>query len=295
LRWGCEECSEKTAVGSGVTFKYDPFGRRIEKISPTTTSIFAYDDDSLIETLNSSGGVVARYTQGQNIDEPLATQRGTTTSYYEPDGLGSITSLSSSTGTLAQSYTYDSFGNTTNSSGSLTNFFRSVAREFDAETNLYYYRARYYDPSTGRFLNEDPLRFDGGEDFYEYVANAPTVLTDPAGLDPEDGPLHQPAGVEISCYVDDDCSTLSWKIDWFKRIIASHSAWDAVNKTNRHQGEIGDFLNGLANCITIHRIKCTNKGPCQAPEPDPAPAPDTDPSPVRVPAPSPRPWVRRLP
>ena len=58
------------------TFMYDPFGRRIEKISPTTTSIFAYDGDNLVETVNSSGSAVARYTQGWNIDEPLAMQRG---------------------------------------------------------------------------------------------------------------------------------------------------------------------------------------------------------------------------
>jgi hypothetical protein len=84
-----------------VSFKYDPFGRRIEKISPTTTSIFAYDGDNLVETVNSSGGVVARYAQGLNIDEPLAELRSSTTSYYETDGLGSVTSLTSSAGAVA--------------------------------------------------------------------------------------------------------------------------------------------------------------------------------------------------
>jgi len=54
---------------SRLTFKYDPFGRRIEKISPTTTSIFAYDSNNLIETVNSSGGVVARYAQAPGIDQ----------------------------------------------------------------------------------------------------------------------------------------------------------------------------------------------------------------------------------
>jgi hypothetical protein len=57
------------------TFKYDPFGRRIEKISPTTTSIFVYEGDNLVETVNSTGGAVARYTQGQDIDESLAVQQ----------------------------------------------------------------------------------------------------------------------------------------------------------------------------------------------------------------------------
>jgi RHS repeat-associated protein len=168
--------------GGTLSFKYDPFGRRIEKISPTATSIFAYDGDNLVETVNSSGGVVARYAQAPGIDQPLAMQRGTTTSYYEQDGIGSVTSLTATNGTVSQSYTYDSFGNTTNSSGSLTNFFRYTAREFDTETNLYYYRTRYYDPAAGRFLSEDPIEFKGGIDFYTYVTNRPVDLADPTGL-----------------------------------------------------------------------------------------------------------------
>ncbi len=178
-----------TLPGSGgtVTLKYDPLGRRIEKISPTATSIFVYDDFDLIETVNATGGSVARYVQGQNIDEALATQQGTTTDYYEEDGLGSVTSLTAPTGALAQTYTYDSFGNTTNSSGSLTNFFRYTGREFDTETNLYYNRARYLDPTTGRFLSEDPIRFKGGVDFYEYGLNSPTNVNDPSGLCPPEG------------------------------------------------------------------------------------------------------------
>jgi YD repeat-containing protein len=54
-----------------VTFKYDPFGRRIYKSSTSGTSTFAYDGDNLIEETSSSGAAVARYTQTQNIDEPL--------------------------------------------------------------------------------------------------------------------------------------------------------------------------------------------------------------------------------
>jgi RHS repeat-associated protein len=165
-----------------VTFKYDPFGRRIEKISPSATSIFLYDGDKLVETANSSGGEVASYAHGNDIDEPLAMDRSGTVDYYEADGIGSITSLTASNGSIAQSYTYDSFGNLSNSSGSLTNYFRYTGREFDTETGLYYYRARYYDPSTGKFLSEDPLRGISGPDFYVYVSDEPTAFADPLGL-----------------------------------------------------------------------------------------------------------------
>jgi hypothetical protein len=65
------------------TFKYDPLGRRIYKsLSTGGTSVFAYDGDNLIEETNSSGTVVARYEQTQNVDEPLAMLRSSTTSYY---------------------------------------------------------------------------------------------------------------------------------------------------------------------------------------------------------------------
>jgi RHS repeat-associated protein len=174
-----------TLPGSGgsVSYTYDPFGRRIKKISPTATSIFAYDGDNLVETVNAGGGVVARYSQGPNIDEPLAMLRGTATDYYEADGLGSVSSLTDATGALAQTYTYDSFGNTTASTGTLRNYFQYTGREFDTETNLYFYRARYYDQQAGRFLSEDPIGFAGGVvDFYAYVAANPTNWIDPWGL-----------------------------------------------------------------------------------------------------------------
>jgi RHS repeat-associated protein len=184
LRWGCEDSSEKTAVGSGVSFKYDPFGHRIYKSSSSGTSVYAYDGDNLIEETNSSGAVVARYEQTQNIDEPLAMLRSSATSYYHPDGLGSVTSLSSSAGSIANTYTYDSFGKLTASTGSLVNPFRYTARESDTETGLYYYRARYYDPSSGRLTSEDPVTFKGGINFYRYVKNNPVNFVDPLGLNP---------------------------------------------------------------------------------------------------------------
>src|SRR2546426_11884386 len=165
-----------------VTFKYDPFGRRIYKSSSGGTSIFAYDGDNLIEETNFSGAAVARYSQGQNIDEPLAMLRSSTTSYYHADGLGSVTSLSNGTGALAQTYSFDSFGNQSASSGSLSNAFRFTGRELDSETNLYFLRARYYDQNAGTFLSEDSARFASGTyDFYTYVDNSPLNFRDPSG------------------------------------------------------------------------------------------------------------------
>jgi len=173
-------------VGNSFSFKYDPFGRRIYKSSSSGTSVFAYDGDNLVEETNSSGTAVARYSQGLNIDEPLAMLRSSATSYYHADGLGAVTSLSSAAGSIANTYTYDSFGKPTASTGSLVNPFQYTARESEAETNLYFYRARYYDQTSGRFLSEDPLGFKANTvNFYGYVRDNPVNSTDPMGLQPK--------------------------------------------------------------------------------------------------------------
>jgi RHS repeat-associated protein len=171
--------------GTGtVAFKYNPFGRRIYKSSPNFAGIFVYDGFNLIETVNPSGAKMSSYTQTQSIDEPLAELRGSTSDYYEADGLGSVTSLSSSRGTLANTYTYGSFGNLINLTGTLRNPFQYTAREADSETGLYYYRARYYDLNAGRFVSEDPGRFPAGINFYTYVENDPVGFVDPFGFCP---------------------------------------------------------------------------------------------------------------
>jgi RHS repeat-associated protein len=168
--------------GGTTTFKYDPFGRRIQKSGPLGATNYLYDGANSIEEVDNSSNILARYAKGLTIDQPLAESRGSTTDYYEVDALGSVTSLSNGAGSIANTYTYDSLGNVTNSTGSLSNPFRYTGREFDSETSLYFNRARYYDQNAGRFISEDPSEFGGGQNFYSYVGNNPTNLTDPFGL-----------------------------------------------------------------------------------------------------------------
>jgi len=170
-------------TGGTVGFKYDPFGRRIYKSSSGGTSVYSYDRANLIEETDYSGAAVARYVQSGWIDEPLAMLRGGVSTYYSTDGLGSITSVTNMSGSPVQTYTFDAFGKITGSTGSLTNPFRYTGREFDPETNLHFYRARYYDQAIGRFTSEDPARFAGdGTNFYAYVKNEPVGNFDPKGL-----------------------------------------------------------------------------------------------------------------
>jgi RHS repeat-associated protein len=167
-----------------ATLKSDPFSPRIQRSAPLGTTNYLYDGQNvtLLDELDNDGSVVARYTQGPGIDQPLAELRTGSVSYYQQDGLGSISSLSGSAGSLSNTYTYDSYGKQIGSTGTTVNSFEYDGRELDVETGIYQYRARYYNSYTGRFLSEDPIGFDGGANFYAYVENDPVNLTDPMGL-----------------------------------------------------------------------------------------------------------------
>jgi RHS repeat-associated protein len=160
----------------------DKSGRCIQKSAVSATINYLYSGSNVLNELDGSGNFIAAYTQGVGVDDPLAQLTSGTASYYEAYGLGSLTSLSNATGSLAKTYTYDSFGNLTASTGTLSNFFQYTARESDSETALYYYRARYYDPTIGRFVSQDPSGPSQGPNLYAYVYNSPTGSVDPSGL-----------------------------------------------------------------------------------------------------------------
>jgi RHS repeat-associated protein len=170
-----------------VSFKYDPFGRRIQKSSSSGATNYLYDEENSVTQIDAVGTVLVKYEEGAGLDEQLAEVRGATIGYYEQDGLGSVTSLSGSSAALTNNYSYDSFGNLTASTEPIINPFQYNGRDYDSETGLRYYRARYYDSSIGRFLNEDPIGFAGGFNLYRYDRNNPISFTDPLGLAP--GPV----------------------------------------------------------------------------------------------------------
>lgn len=176
-------------------------------------TIYLYDGPNLLEEVDQSGNLLARYTQGPLIDEPLSQLRSGTTSYYQADAIGTVTSLSDPAGALAKTYTYDSYGKLTASTGTLTNPFQFTGREWDSETGTYYYRARHFDPNDGRFLSEDPIRFTGGINFYEYAMNRPVSLEDPFGL----------AACKPQCFAQLKFGPVN---DWRAKMIgATHAFW----------------------------------------------------------------------
>jgi RHS repeat-associated protein len=99
--------------------------------------------------------------------------------YYHFDGLGSVVALTDSNGTCVQTYEYSVYGHVAASDPNHPNPFMFTGRQFDVETGLYYYRARYYNPYLGRFLQTDPVGYG-----YGYCGNNPIAYTDPDGLYP---------------------------------------------------------------------------------------------------------------
>jgi RHS repeat-associated protein len=161
-------------------FVYDAWGKRAQKVAGGVTRTYIYDGDDVIEERLSSGPVY-RYVHGPGIDQPWArTDGGSGTIYYLADHLGSVVQETSAAGTATLTREYDPYGNLIQGAG--TSGYAFTGREWDAEIALYYYRARYYDPKTGRFLSEDPIDWLVGLSSFAYVANAPTRFIDPTGL-----------------------------------------------------------------------------------------------------------------
>ncbi|MEQ1794756.1 MAG: RHS repeat-associated core domain-containing protein [Nitrospira sp.] len=166
-----------TSPSLTASFQYDALDRRISKTINGVTSTYQYDGADL---LTETGPTQATYLSSLNIDEPLVRQTSAGNEFYLANDLGSTLALTDDTGAVTTSYTYGPFGTTT-VTGTSTNPVQFTGRENDG-TGLYYYRARYYSPSHGRFLAEDPLEFGAGDaNLYGYVGNNPTNFTDPTG------------------------------------------------------------------------------------------------------------------
>jgi RHS repeat-associated protein len=166
-----------SANNNGASFAYDPLGRRVSKTVMSTTTNFLYDGANAVQ--ESGTNPTANLLTG-GVDERFTRTSATETDNYLTDALGSTLELTDATGATEEQYSYGPYGILSASGGSTTNSYAYTGREFDG-LGIDYYRARYYNPTTGRFLSEDPIGLAGGFNLYAYAQDSPTNRVDPSG------------------------------------------------------------------------------------------------------------------
>lgn len=177
LTWDARNrLAELSKPGLIARFSYDPFGRRRSREFNGLLTRTLYDGPTAVADVSAT---TQSYFTGPMVDEPWARNSG---EFYLADLLGSVIGLTDATGALVSRYAYEPFGKSAVQGAPSSNPLQFTAREND-DTDLYYYRARYYSPELGRFISQDPLGFAGGDaNFYAYTSNRPTVAVDPSGL-----------------------------------------------------------------------------------------------------------------
>lgn len=161
-------------------YEYAPNGLRLNKKINGNTTSYVWDGTNIVFEKESTNEV--KYIRGINL---ISRQTATSDQYYLFNVHGDVTALTSNTGQVDKLYEYDAFGNEVNTDINDANPFRYSGEFYDKETGTYYLRARYYDPSIGRFITEDTFLGNNNDplslNLYTYCYNNPIKHIDPSG------------------------------------------------------------------------------------------------------------------
>jgi RHS repeat-associated protein len=200
---------------------YDALGRRCWTWDGSATNWHVYDGPHVVADVDATGGVVRSYVWGPGIDNllSLTVHTGVTPRVYLAvrDHLGTVHALVDESGAVVESYRFDAWGRvlgvydgqgTPLQQSAIGNRFLWQGREYSWATGLYYFRARWYDPVTGRWLSNDPIGISGGLNQYVFCGNNPVNFVDPWGLaryefDSQGLHVHDTVGKQATTYIID--------------------------------------------------------------------------------------------
>ena len=173
----------KSVEGSSIdTYAYDGDGLRVQKAVNGVVTGYLYENDKVVLEVDGSGNQTAKNVYGTNL---LTRTVNGDTLYYMYNGHADVTALLKTDGTIAGTYYYDAFGNITEQTGNVNNSITYAGYQYDRDTGLYYLNARYYDPTTARFITEDTFRGQANDplslNLYTYCHNEPIMYDDPTG------------------------------------------------------------------------------------------------------------------
>lgn len=175
-------------------YAYDVTGQRMAKqvyssVSGGTVGFtaFVYRGSRLSYEMNASSTITWKYVWGLGTDDLVAFRDAAGSHYYAiTDELGSVRNVKKRGAGWTMALRYQAYGALVDSAGpGVALRYRWTGREWDAETGMYHLRARTYNPTTRRFLQEDPTGYVGGDNLYAYVDGSPLERTDPSGLAPD--------------------------------------------------------------------------------------------------------------